>query len=264
MFGALTGLTTPPGTDFGEQVLNAVASQSIRHLFTRCDAVDVVVRCFPSSKILQGSIDSFKMQGRGLVIRKDFQVEEMTFETDAVAIDFRSVLSGTIRLKHPTQAVAQVTLSEAAINQAFDAELVKKRLQNLTLPELTDLSGGEPVTFREVHLELLPDNQARIFAKTNLPNTADVPISLIVSLGIERRRRIVFQNPRFDPAPVPEPLQSLSQTLTMAFAQVLDNMVDLDRFDLDGVTLRLNRLETQGKKLLFSGYAQIEHFPGSG
>jgi len=26
-------------------------------------------------------------------------------------------------------------------------------------------------------------------------------------------------------------------------------MVDLDRFDLDGVTMRINRLETQGKQL---------------
>jgi hypothetical protein len=41
-------------------------------------------------------------------------------------------------------------------------------------------------------------------------------------------------------------------------------MVDLDRFDLDGVTMRINRLETQGKTLVFSGYAQIDHFPGNG
>jgi hypothetical protein len=40
-------------------------------------------------------------------------------------------------------------------------------------------------------------------------------------------------------------------------------MVDFDRFDLDGVLLRVNRLETQGKNLVFSGYAQIERFPGT-
>jgi hypothetical protein len=27
--------------------------------------------------------------------------------------------------------------------------------------------------------------------------------------------------------------------------------------------LRVNRLETKGKQLVFSGYAQIEHFPGT-
>ena len=128
MFGGLSGLTNPPGTDWGERMLNSVASKTIRHLFTQSESVEVFVRCYPSSKLLQGSIDSFKMSGRGLVIRKDFGVEEMSFETDAVAIDFSSVLSGKLSLKQPTQAVAQVTLSEAGLNHSFKAELVKKRL----------------------------------------------------------------------------------------------------------------------------------------
>jgi len=44
---------------------------------------------------------------------------------------------------------------------------------------------------------------------------------------------------------VPESQREISQTLTGAFAEILNNMVDLDRFDLDGVTMRINRLETQ-------------------
>lgn len=190
MFGGLTGLTNPPGTDWGERMLNSVASKTIRHLFTQSESVEVFVRCYPSSKLLQGSIDSFKMSGRGLVIRKDFGVEEMSFETDAVAIDFSSVLSGKLSLKQPTQAVAQVTLSEAGLNHSFKAELVKKRLQNLSLPALTELSGGEPVSFTEVQLELLPNNQVRILAKADLSTGDLVPISLTATLAVERRRRI--------------------------------------------------------------------------
>lgn len=263
MFGGFTGLKTPPGTDFGEQMLNTVVSQAIRHLFTESESVDVSVRCFPSSKLLQGSLDSFKMQGRGLLIRREFWVEEMSFETDAVSIDFGSILSGKIRLKQPTQAVAQVTLTETGINRAFKAELVKPRLENVTEPALMNFSGGEPVSFSEVKLQLLPENQIRIFAKASLPNGV-IPISLTATLAIERRRRIQFDNPQFDPSAVSEAQRSVSEVLTKAFAEILNNMVDLDRFDLDGVLLRLNRLETQGDKLVFSGYAQITHFPKQG
>jgi LmeA-like phospholipid-binding len=263
MFGGLTGLKTPPGADFGEQMLNKVVSQSIRHLFTQSDTVDVVIRCNPSSKLLQGSIDNFKMRGCGLLIRRDFWVEEMEFETDAVSIDFSSVLGGKIRLKQPTQAVAQIVLTEAGINRAFCSELVVKWIQNVDDPALTELSGGEPVSFDEIQINLLPENGVRLLAKADLPNGA-VPISLTATLAVERRRRIVFQNPQFNPEPVPEALQGISQVLTMAFAGILDKMVDLDRFDLDGVMLRVNRLETQGDKLLFSGYAQIDHFPSMG
>jgi len=263
MFGGFSGLTNPTGTDWGERLLNTVASKTIRHLFTQSELIEVFVRCYPSSKLLQGSIDSFKMSGRGLVIRKDFWVEEMSFETDAVAIDFGGVLSGKLALKQPTQAVAQVTLSEAGINDAFKAELVKKRLQNLSLPALADLSGGKPVSFNEIQVELLPNNQLRLLAKADLGNGDPVLIALTATLVVERRRRVSFQNPQFEADLVPEAQREISQTLTIALGEILDNMVDLDRFDLDGVSMRINRLETQGKQLIFSGYAQIERIPGN-
>ncbi|MBI4784968.1 MAG: DUF2993 domain-containing protein [Oscillatoriophycideae cyanobacterium NC_groundwater_1537_Pr4_S-0.65um_50_18] len=264
MFGGFLGSKSQPGTDFGERMMNAVATQSIRHLFTQSESIEVSVRCYPSSKLLQGSIDSFKMSGRGLIIRRQFDVEEMSFETDAVAIDYASVLGGKLRLKQSTQAVARVVLSEAAINRAFEADLVKQHLQKVDRPELTNLSGGEPISFRAVKIKLLPENQVAIAAETDLPNRKDVPIRLTATLEIEKRRRVGFKHPQFDADSVPEDMRGLSETLSAAFAQILDSMVDLDRFDLDGVMLRLNRLETQDDRLVFSGYAQIDHFPGNG
>lgn len=263
MFGGFTGFTTPTGTDWGERMLNTVASKTIRHLFTQSESVEVSVRCYPSSKLLQGSIDNFKMSGRGLTIRKDFWVEEMSFETDAVAIDFSSVLGGKLTLKQPTQAVAEVKLTEDGINRAFTAELVKKRLLNLTVPSLTELSGGEPVSFSEIKVELLPSNQVRIMAKADLNSEELVPIVMTATLSVERRRRVTFKNPQFESDTVPSAQVEISRALAIAFTEILDNMVDLDRFDLDGVTMRINRLETQGKQLIFSGYAQIDRIPNT-
>lgn len=263
MIGGLTGFTNNSGSDWGERILNTVASKTIRHLFTQSESVEVAVRCNPSSKLLQGSIDSFKMSGRGLVIRRQFRTEEMSFETDAVSIDFSSVLNGKLSLKQPTQAVAQVMLSEPDINQAFKADLVIKRLQNLSTPALIELSGGAPVSFSEVQVQLLPNNQVQILAKADLGERGLVPVGMTVTLGVERRRRITFKDPKFEADAVPESLRDISQKLTAALVEILDNMVDLDRFDLDGVTMRINRLETQGKMLVFSGYAQIERVPNN-
>ncbi|WP_414529675.1 DUF2993 domain-containing protein [Nodularia chucula] len=261
MFGGLTGLKDSQSTDWGERMLNTVASQTIRHLFTQSKSVEVFVRCYPSSKLLQGSIDSFKMSGTGLVIRKDFLVEEMSFETDAVAIDFGAVLSGKLNLKQTTQAIAHVVLSEAGINQAFNAQLVTQHLVNLTAPSLTAISGGQPVSFTDIQVELLTDNCLRILAKADLNNGEIVPLQMVMTVAVERRRRISFQNPQIELESVPEAQREVSQSLSMALAEILDNMVDLDRFDLDGVKMRLNRLETEGKRLIFSGYAEIERIP---
>jgi hypothetical protein len=262
MFNFLQGLKDLPGNDLGERALNAVAIQSIRHLFTHSESVEAFVRCSPSSKLWQGSIDSFKISGCHLTIGKDFPIEEMLFETGAVSIDLRSALNGQIRLRQPTQAVAQVSLSEAGINHAFKSELVANRLQNISIPALSNISG-ETVSFTEVQVELLPNNRIRLFAKTDLPNYGTVPIFMTATLVVEQRRRLSFQRPQFELNLVPECIQAVSHDLTVSFAQLLNNMIDLERFDLDGVMLRLNRLETQGKKLILSGYAQIEHFPGT-
>ncbi len=263
MFGGFAGTKNTSGTDWGEQMLNTVASQTIRHLFTQSESIDVAVRCHPSSKLLQGSIDSFKVSGRGLVIRRQFRTQEMSFETDAVSLDFSSVLKGRITLKQPTQAIAQVVLTEDDINQSFNAELVRKRLENLSIPALSDLSGGQPISFTEVQVQLKPNNGVRIFAKADLPQHGLVPISMSSTLSVERRRRILFENTQFEPESIPESSREISQTLTVALDEILNNMVDLDRFNLDGVTMRINRLETQGKMLIFSGYAQIDRIPNN-
>ncbi len=260
MFGGFVGSNNERGADWGEDLLSTVATNTIRHLFTRSEDVAVKVRCQPSSKLLQGSIDSFQMQGRGLVIRRHFRTEVLSFETDAVAIDFGSVLKGQLALKQPTQAVAQVTLTEADINQAFQAPLVRQRLENLTLPELTNLSGGQPVSFAEVKLTLLPQNRVQLYALADLTNR-QIPVSFSCKLGLLKRRRITYGEAQFEPEPVPEGDRDLSKILSEILVGIMNDMVDLDRFDLDGVLLRLNRLETQGEQLLFSGYAQIERIP---
>jgi hypothetical protein len=263
MFDVLNGLASLPSIDLGERMLNAVASQAIRHLFTQCESIEVFVRCYPSSKLLLGSIDSFHMSGRGLIIGREFPVEQMSFETDVVAIDFRSVLNGNIRLKQPTDAVATVILSEAGINQAFKSELVRKRLQNISVVALSELAGGQPISFTEVSVQLLPENRVRLFAATDLPNYGKVPICLTATLAVEQRRRICFQNLHFELERMPEAVRVVSHDLTASFAQVLDTMIDLERFELDGVMMQLTRLETQDKKLIFSGCAKISHFPGT-
>jgi hypothetical protein len=261
MFGSLTGLNNQQGTDWGEKLLNNVASTTIRHLFTASEAVEVQVRCFPSSKLLQGSIDSFKMSGTGLVIRRDFRVEEMSFETDAVSIDFSSVLSGQLRLKQPTQAIAQVILTQADLNRSFEAELVKKRLENLSIPALDGILDEESISFTQVKVELLEHNRVMIDSEVVTGNGKIIPVSLTSTVTVERRRRISFTEQQFEAERIPESLRDISQKLTQSLGDILNNMVDLDKFDLDGVTMRINRLETQGQTLVFSGYAQIEDIP---
>ncbi len=250
------------GTDWGEDLVNTVASKTITHLFTESESVQVAIRCQPSSKLLQGIVDNFKVSGKGLVIRRYFRTAEMWFETDAVSLDFSAILSGKISLRQPTQAIAQVILLESDINKSFQAPLVKQRLENLQTESLLALSGGEPVSFQNVQVRLQAESQIEIFAEAVLPNGV-FPVALSCTISVERRRRMRFQNPQFLPSGIPESQQGISQLLSNVLGEILDQMVDLDKFNLDGVSLRINRLETQGEQLIFSGYAEITRIPNN-
>ncbi|NER32846.1 MAG: DUF2993 domain-containing protein [Oscillatoria sp. SIO1A7] len=198
------------------------------------------------------------MKGRGLVIRRDFPVEELWFETDAVSLDFTAVPQGKIRLKQPTRAVAKVTLSEAGVNQALKAALVEKRLKDIALPD------GDRLSFTDLEIQLLGSDRVRIFAKARPGNGAIVPICAISNLKVQRRRQLVFEEVCCEKALVPEELQHISEVLSYNLIQALNSIVDVDRFNLDGVQLWLNRVEIQNKQLIFGGYAEIERFPRSG
>ena len=80
-------------------------------------------------------------------------------------------------------------------------------------------------------------------------------------MAVGKRRRVKFDEVQFAQDDIPPELRDISQDLTLALGEILNDMVDLDKFNLDGVKLRLNRLQTEGQMLLFSGYAQIERVP---
>jgi len=156
------------------------------------------------------------------------------------------VMRGAIALKQPTQAIAQVRLTEPDIHKAFEAQLVRQRLEKLDDPRLTALSGGNPVSFGQVVLQLCGNGKIALQAQADLGDR-QVPLSMGCTLGVERRRRMRFNDVEFRKDDIPEGDRELSGKLTAVMGEILDNMVDLDRFNLDGVMLRLNRLEMRGK-----------------
>lgn len=258
MFDGLMDWTNSGDTDWAERLLNSAAGQAIRQLFTSSESVDVRIGFQRAAQILSGNIDSLSMNGRGLVIRREFPVEELYFQTDAVSLDFSAIPRGKISLKQPTGAIARVTLTEAGVNQALRAALVQNRLNNISLPD------GSRLSFTDIEVQLLVPNRIRVFAKARPSNGELVPICAIANLKVQRRRQLTFGEVAHENAVVPEQLQDISQRFTYNLIQALDSIVDVDRFNLDGVRLWLNRVEIQDKQLIFGGYAEIERFPRRG
>ncbi len=256
MFNGFIDLTNSLQNDWGEQLLKAVVSQRIGDLFTYSQSVEVSIESDPASQLLQGEIDRLIMKGQGLIIHRDFSVEELSFATDRVLLDFESVLKGKIHLKQPTHAIAQVIISEADINRAFQTELVQKHIQQLI--------HGQPISFGAIQVQILPENRLHFFAKADVPNYGQLPICLSGNVIVDRPYRLALINPQFLTNLVPESLTKMVQKLNTIFTESLNNLVRVDNLAVDGVKLLLNHVETEAEKLIFSGDAEITHFPQSG
>lgn len=324
---------------WGEQLLNAVATQSVRYLFTASEAVAVRVLSRAPQDLLQGRIEGFEMEGRGLLIRREFPVDYLAFRTDPVVIDGAAILRGQLRLQQPTQAIATVMLSESSIEQMFAAALVRQhfqalswqrppsppsaaagldrpglnspgpdrsgpdrsgldspgldRLDRLDQPGLNgavsqslaldpsawaasragaaegnarsqlDLAPGDRISFDPVKVTLQPHNRVRLQVTAQLSDQV-LPLVLTATLKLERRRRIRFHNLQLETDRLPLAQRPRAEKLRNLLATVLNHLIDVERWNLDGVMLRLNQMETQGSQLQFKGYAQINHFPRQG
>lgn len=261
MFGGAMMFPNASSPEWGKQLINTVATEALRRMFSASESLGVDVRCQSPAQLLQGSLDGFRMEGTGLVIRRQFRTASMWFETDAVAIDFGAAMQGRLALKNGTQAMAKVTLAESDLNQAFRAPLVTQHLVNRQEPALLEASGGQAVSFGGIQLTLNNNNSVRLSATVEAIGMEAIPVTLDATVEVVRRRRIVFANQKFVAEQTPEPLRDRAAVFAKVLGELLDGMVDLDRFGLDGLTLRLNRLETRDKALVFSGYAQIEYIP---
>jgi len=91
-----------------------------------------------------------------------------------------------------------------------------------------------------------------------------LPLTLTATLKLERRRRIRFQNLQLETDRLPLAQVPRAEKLRAVLATVLNGLIDVERWQLDGVLLRLNQMETAGSQLCFKGYAQINHFPRQG
>lgn len=305
---------------WGEQLLNAVATQSVRYLFSESEFVAVRVHSRSPQDLFQGRVEGFEMEGRGLVIRREFPVDSLAFRTDPVAIEVSALLRGQLQLQQPTQAIATVCLSEANIERMFAAALVRQHLQGVPWQRGSHSTPGNPgagspesiatpgtqdgsstgfspddsphssntpkpdgpkpdgikpdgpkpddsnlgcVNFEQFRVTLQPHNHVRLQVVAHLLEQV-LPLTLTATLKLERRRRIRFQNLQLETDRLPLAQVPRAEKLRGVLAAVLNGLIDVERWQLDGVLLRLNQMETAGSQLRFKGYAQINHFPRQG
>jgi hypothetical protein len=109
--------------DLGEQALSKAAEVALTTQLDEVENLNVDIRTDPF-KLVQGQLDSVKIEGEGLVMQKDLRAEELQVQTGNIAINPLSAAFGKIELTQPTEADAHVVLTEQDIQRAFNSEFM--------------------------------------------------------------------------------------------------------------------------------------------
>lgn len=245
MVSVASGGASPPAQG-GDRLVSRVVGSAITALFKHSEQVDTQIRAEPVSKLLQGSIDGFDFIGRGLEMYNGLRLEGLELFAQAVSIDFSRIFQGQVNLRQPTQATMRVVLTESDLTSSFNTPFILDKLKRLEWQ-------GQPLLFRQVSVQLENAGILRLQAQVSV-NDQWLDLTLTSTVQTEGQKRIQLVKPSFagDPQALP---------IGESILNHINQLLDLDKFALDGMRLRVDRIRVQSQKLVFYGTAAIDHFP---
>lgn len=232
----------------GDQIVSKVVTTAIAALFKKTGKLEANVRAEPVAKLLQGSIDGFDFIGRGMLMYNGLRLEAMELYLQAISIDFSAIFSGKIKLRQPTQATMRIVLTEEDLTRSFNTPFIIDKLQKLQYE-------GQSLHFQNTQIIVNEDKSINIKSEIKVGNNSSyIPINIQTELKTEGRTKIQFINPKFEG-------DEQAVKLSKAILDHVNNLLDLEKFKLDGSRLRVDRARIKDKEFVFYGTVEIDRFP---
>ncbi len=243
VFGSL-----PFSGQSGDQVVSKVVTTAISALFKKTGSMNVNVKAEPVAKLLQGSIDGLDFVGNGLLMYNGLRLEAMELYLQALSIDVGAVFTGQVKLKQPTQATMRIVLTEEDLTSSFNTPFIVEKLQKLEYE-------GEPLNFSNTQIIVDQDKSLKIKSDVTKGKSDNVlKMNIKTELEVKDRTKIMFTNPEYEG-------DEESQEVSKAILAHVNNLLDLEKFKLDGTRLRVDRARVKNKEFVFYGTAEIDYFP---
>ena len=240
--------------DLGAQALNKVAELSITSQLDEVEQISVNIQTNPG-KLLQGEVDAVAISGRGLIVKQDLRMETLEVSTDKVAISPLSALFGNLELTQPTAAQAQIVLTEADINRAFNSNYIQDKLQGF---EINIAGCLTVVDVQQVTIRLPGDNKFAINANFVLRDQGETK-----SLSAVAIPQIKADGHQLSLEILSAEGQGLTTELIMTIFNELTALLDLRNFNIPGISLQLQQLDAQLGRLMITAQTQIDHIPST-
>jgi hypothetical protein len=231
----------------GDRLVSKAVSAAIAALFKQTGKIEANVKAEPVAKLLQGSVDGFDFVGHDLLMNNGLRIEAMELYVQAVSIDFSAIFSGQVKLRQPTQATMRVVLSQSDLTTSFNTPFVVEKLQRLQYQD-------QSLHFRNTQMKINDDKSIGIVSEGRIGEGEEVHLDLSAQIHVEDRRKIQFVEVVYNG-------EGTALELGQALIAHINNLMDLDKFALDGTQLKVDRIRIRDQELIFYGIAAIDRFP---
>ncbi len=111
------------------------------------------------------------------------------------------------------------------------------------------------MNFKNTQIIVNSDKSLKIVSQITKGTSGNViNMDIQAQLEVKDRTKIEFTNAQFEG-------DSESQALSKVILDHVNNLLDLEKFQLDGTRLRVDRARVKDKQFIFYGTAEIDHFP---
>lgn len=238
-----------------EQALDKAAEIGISSQLDEVENVEVDIKADPL-KLMTGEVDAVDIEGEGMVMQKDLRMEKLEMHMGRVGINPMKAALGEIELTKPADGSAEVVLTEADINRAFNSDYISGMLKNMEVN-----IEGKPTTIdtQEINFSLPSDNKVGLNATVLLRDSNET--QQIAFTAVPRVRPngqgVVLEDVEYAEH------KELSPELTNALLEKSAEILDFSNFELDGMSLRINRLDVKAGKLTMQAAAHVEKIPSA-
>ncbi|MBC7971836.1 MAG: DUF2993 domain-containing protein [Verrucomicrobia bacterium] len=235
-----------------EQAISRVVHAGLSSQLDDAEELSVDIRT-DLGKAAQGKVDSVSVSGKGVTLQ-NIRVQTLELQTDRVTLNPLDALFGNLKLSHPVDAIARVVLTEADVNQAVNAPAIAARIPSLELNV-----EGEQVTVKLQHpltVALPETGKIALTGKAALSSRAasrQVEFSVVI---IPRTGDRSVSMAAFQCQP-----EGLTIDFIIALMQIFKTLLELPFIEIEGMAVRIKRLDVQAGHLTVETEAYIPDMP---
>lgn len=228
-------------TNLGEQALNKIAEFALASQFVQSETLAVNVVTDPTL-LAQGKLAALSIRGTDLVLRSGLQIAQMDLRMGEITVNPLRALTGSIELVEPIQGEGKIVLNGKNFTRALLTHEFRDALKALPNLEIDRLEG-QFVTPQQVAITL--------HYWTPLGGKAQT----VLQAEVSAQATIELVNPNYSQGPEP------STQLTQMLLNQVSGILNLQRFELNGMTLAVQSITITNQCAEIKTTAQMTAFP---